>query len=156
MTHTKPAGYAAVTPSLIPDRCAEAIETYGRVFGAKENPQDRLLCPETGKILHTVIEIDGSKLMLSDPAPGCPMTGGANFYVYVDDCDAVMERASGEGMEFLMPATNMFWGDRMGVVKDRHGNQWSIATHVKDISRDELEEGAKTYVEGMKSGASGV
>lgn len=152
MTQPIPQGYSSVTPCIAADNCADVIETYKKAFGAKENPQDRTQCPETGKIMHTIIEIGNSKIMMSDKFPGCPSAEGASFYVYVPNCDNALKQAKEAGLEITMPAADMFWGDRLGAVKDQCGIQWSIATHVKDVSREDLEKGAKEFAKQMKAG----
>jgi PhnB protein len=153
MTQAIPQGYTTVTPMIAADNCAEVIELYKKAFGAKENPDDRTQCPETGKIMHTIIEIGSSKIMMSDIFPNCPQSQGQSFYVYVADADKAISQAKEAGLEVTMPIADMFWGDRLGAVKDPCGIAWSIATHVKDVSREDLNKGAKEMVKQMKEGA---
>ncbi len=153
MTQPIPQGYASVTPCIAADNCAEMIDVYKKAFGAKENPKDRMQCPETGKIMHAVIEIGNSRIMMSDKFPGCPSSEGQSFYVYVPSCDASLKQAKEAGLEMTMPAEDMFWGDRLCAVKDAAGIQWSIATHVKDVSREDLEKGAGEFARKMKEHA---
>jgi uncharacterized glyoxalase superfamily protein PhnB len=150
MTRPIPQGFTTVTAVIAADDCAEAIETYKKAFDAKENPEDRTQCPETGRIMHTVIQIGTSKIMMSDKFPGCPAVEGASFYLYVPDCDKTLKQAKEAGMDITMPAEDMFWGDRLGAVKDSCGIQWSVATHKRDVSRDELDKGAKEMAKRMK------
>jgi PhnB protein len=150
MTSAQPKEYSTVTPSLVCKDAAKTIDTYKKAFGAKE--LFRMNCPETGKIMHAVIEIGNSKIMLGDEWPGCPASGGASFYVYMPDCDAAMKQAKEAGLQETMPAADMFWGDRLGAVKDENGINWSIATHVKDVSPEELDKGAKEFAKNMKGG----
>lgn len=150
MTNSIPEGFSTVTANISADNCADVIETYKKAFGAKENAKDRMQCPETGKIMHTIIQIGDTKIMMSDKFPGCPAVQGASFYIYTQDCDKMLNHAKEAGLELTMPAQDMFWGDRLGAVKDQCGIQWSIATHVRDVSRDELEKGAKEFAQMMK------
>lgn len=152
MTQPIPEGYSTVTACLAPENCADTIELYKKAFDAQENPKDRTQCPETGRIMHTVIQIGDTKIMMSDKFPTCPSVEGASFYVYVKDCDAAIERAKQAGLDVMMPPTDMFWGDRLGAVKDKCGIQWSIATHVRDVSEEELKKGAAEMARQMKSG----
>lgn len=153
MTQPIPQGYNNVTPCLIVKDCAKAIETYKQAFNATENSQDRTQCPDSDKIMHTVIQIGNSKIMMQDEFPGCPATQGASFYVYVPDADKSMEQAKKAGLEIIMPAEDMFWGDRLGAIKDPCGIQWSIATHKRDVSREELEKGARAMAKNMNKAA---
>lgn len=150
MTDTCAKGFTSITPSLSFKDCAKAIETYKQALGAKEI--SRLQMPETGgKIMHAVIEIGNSKLMVSDEFPGCPTASGTAFYLYVDDCDQTIQQAKKSGFEEKMPPMEMFWGDRMGAVSDPFGIQWSIATHKRDVTQDDLEKGAKEFIAQMKA-----
>jgi PhnB protein len=151
MTSATAPGFNSVTPYLTCKDAAKAIETYKKAFGAKVI--DRMECPETGKIMHAVIEIGNSKIMMGDESPGCPATPGASFYVYMPDVDAAVAQAKKAGLHETMPIEDMFWGDRLGAVKDENGIQWSIATHKKDVSKDELEKGAKEFAQKMKKAA---
>jgi len=150
MTSPIPEGFSSVTPSLIFKDCAKAIETYKKAFGAKEIA--RVEMPDgSKKIMHAVIEIGNSKIMMADEFPNCPATTSSNFYVYMPDCDVVMTQAKKAGLTETMPAEDMFWGDRLGSLKDENGLQWTIATHVIDPSNEEIEKGAKEMAERMKN-----
>lgn len=137
-----PDGYAAVTPYLVVRGCAQAIDFYRRAFGAEEVM--RLDLPD-GKVAHAEIRIHGSVIMLSDENPQwqsqSPQTLGgtpASLMLYVEDCDAVFERAVQAGATVNMPVSDQFYGDRCGNVTDPFGHKWSIATHVEDVSHDEV------------------
>lgn len=139
-----PEGFSSVTPTLVVDDAAQAIELYKKAFGAKEI--HRMNCPQSGKIMHACIEIGTSKLFLSDAGPadkGCASATSSNFYVYVNDADKIFGQAKHAGLQETMPVQDMFWGDRMGNVKDKFGNSWTVATHVRDVSPQEMQEAMK-------------
>ncbi len=152
MTHPIPEGYTTVTPCLVLTNCADMIETYKNAFDAKE--LSCLKCPETGKVMHAELQIGNARIMVQDEFPGCPSAGKASsLFLYVSDCDTGMKRAKEAGLKETMPAEDMFWGDRMGALMDSCGNQWSIATHVKDVSMDEIKKGAQEMARKMKGAA---
>lgn len=136
MTQPIPQGYSSVTPCLTLENCADMIETYKKAFDAKEI--SCLQCPETGKVMHAELQIGNARIMVQDPFDGCPSDAGkaSSLFLYVPNCDAAMKQAKNAGLKETMPAEDMFWGDRMGALHDACGNQWSIATHVKDMSMD--------------------
>lgn len=148
MTQPVPEGFSTITPSIALKNCQDMIETYRDAFDAKL--LDKTMCPETGKVMHATLQIGTSKLMVSDEFPNCPSAKGASFYLYVPNCDATMKQAKEAGLKETMAAEDMFWGDRLGAVTDACGIQWSIATHVKDVSKDDLEKGAKEMAKRMK------
>jgi PhnB protein len=137
-----PEGYHALTPSIVVEKAADAIEFYKRAFGAKE----RLRMPGPGDTIgHAEIEIGDSVLMISDPFPQSsvkpPKSVGATtvgIFLYVDDVDQVVQDAIDAGAQVTMPVADQFWGDRFGVVADPYGHQWMIATHVEDLSDEEI------------------
>lgn len=136
-----------ITPHLVCDGASDAIEFYKKAFGAVELA--RLPGPE-GKLTHAMIRIGDSNLMLVDEFPdwgslgprslkGSPVT----IHLYVEDVDATVARAVAAGAKVTMPVNDMFWGDRYGKVEDPFGHHWSIATHVRDVSAEEIQAGAK-------------
>ena len=140
MTHAKklPAGVHTVTPHLVVEGAARAIEFYKQAFGAQE--QSRLPRPGDGKLMHASIRIGDSTVMLVDDFPeygshgpralkGSPVT----IHLYVDDVDAVVARAVQAGARVTMPVADQFWGDRYGQLEDPFGHRWSVATHVRDV-----------------------
>jgi PhnB protein len=145
-----PVGYPRITPYLCIDGAGAAIEFYGAVFGATE----RMRMPGPGgKVGHAELEIGDSLVMLSDEYPemgvrspktigGTPVT----LHVYVDDVDAVFERALENGGTERRALENRFYGDRTGQFEDPFGHQWSVATHVEDVPPDEM---AKRAAEAM-------
>jgi PhnB protein len=139
-----PEGYRTLTPYLAVDDATKAIEFYERAFGAKE--RSRMPGPD-GKIAHAEIVIGDSVVMLSDPFPQSsvkPPTqiGGttAGLFMYVKDVDAAYRRAIDAGATETMPPADMFWGDRFGTVTDPFGHSWQIATHIEDLTPEEMAE----------------
>jgi uncharacterized glyoxalase superfamily protein PhnB len=130
-----PDGYHTVTPYLIVDRAAELIDFTKRAFGAEE--MFRMPGP-SGAIMHAEIRIGDSVVMLSDASTENPSTS-TMIHLYVEDVDAVYQRAVEAGASSLREPENQFYGDRSGGVKDAFGNQWWLATHVEDVSPEELQ-----------------
>jgi uncharacterized glyoxalase superfamily protein PhnB len=139
-----PKGMHSVTPHLVCAGAADAIEFYKKAFNAIE--LGRVPGPH-GKLMHAHIQIGDSSVMLVDEFPdwgslgprslkGSPVT----IHLYVEDADATVERAVKAGAVITMPLEDMFWGDRYGVVEDPFGHRWSIATHTRDVSADEMQE----------------
>lgn len=122
---------------------AEAIEFYKKAFGAIE--RYRLIDPESGKIGHAELTINGALLMLSDEYPQYNKTpealGGvsAKFYVKCDDVDASFARAIAAGAEVLLPLTNQFYGHRDGRVRDPFGHEWLLSQQFEEISPEEMQ-----------------
>jgi PhnB protein len=151
-----PEGYHTVTAYLAVDDAAGAIEYYKRAFGAKE--LGRMDGPE-GKIAHAELEIGDSRIMLSDPFPQASTRppkelGGtsASVFMYVEDVDAVVKQAVDAGATVTMDVADQFWGDRFGTITDPFGHVWSIATHVEDVSQEDMAERAKAAMAAMGSG----
>ena len=139
-----PEGMRAVTPHLVCAGAADAIEFYKKAFGAVEAA--RLPDPQ-GKIAHAMIRIGDSNVMLVDEFPemgsvspkalkGSPVT----LHLYVDNVDATVERAVKAGAKITMPVADMFWGDRYGKLADPFGHHWSVATHIRDASMEEIQQ----------------
>ncbi|MFO0945149.1 MAG: VOC family protein [Planctomycetota bacterium] len=149
MTQPIPKGRDRVIPHLVCSPCAEAIKFYEKAFGAKE--VGCVTSPDGQRIMHAEIQIGESVLFLVDDFPeycggksqtplalgGTPVT----IHRYVENCDAAIDRAVKAGATIQMPPGDMFWGDRYGVVVDPYGHSWSIATHVKDLTPEEMEKG---------------
>jgi PhnB protein len=129
-----PEGYRTVTPFLNVDGASDAIAFYKKAFGAEEKV--RMPTPD-GKILHAELDIGDSKLMISDAMMN-PATVSA-IHLYVKDADAAWARATAAGAAVVMPIADMFWGDRYGVLSDKWGNRWAIATHKEDVSPAEMK-----------------
>lgn len=148
MTKPLPDGYPRVTPYLIVDGAAEAIAFYTSVLGASQRG-DRMEMPD-GKVAHAELELGDSLLMIADEAPdygalGRRTVGGSpvTLHVYVEDVDAVFAAALAAGATELRPLTDEFCGDRLGQLEDPWGHRWSIATHVEDVSPEEMAERAQ-------------
>ena len=147
-TQTTPAGYHTVTPYLIVDNAAKALEFYQKALNAKEiyrlpNPADK----SGKKISHAEIRIGDSQLMLSDEYPdmdalGPKTLGGtpASFLIYVDDVDKAFDQAVKAGGKALQPVENQFWGDRTGTLVDPFGHKWTLGTHVEDVPPNEMQK----------------
>ena len=132
-----------VTPHLVCAGAAKAIEFYKRAFGAEEVM--RLEGPD-GSMWHGCVTIGDSAVMLVDEMPGMQSLGPkalkgttVTMHLNVPDVDASIEKAAAAGAKVLMPAADMFWGDRYGVVEDPFGHKWSIATHIRDMTVDEIK-----------------
>jgi PhnB protein len=150
-----PEGYHTLSPYLDIENAAEAIEFYKRAFGAKERM--RMDAPG-GKIGHAELELGDSVLMLADPFPQSSTRtpkelGGStvNLFMYVEEVDAVVQQAVDAGATVTRPVDNMFWGDRFGIVTDPYGHTWSIATHVEDVSPEEMAERGKAAMAAISS-----
>jgi PhnB protein len=142
-----PDGMHTVTPHLICAGAADAIEFYKKAFNAVE--MGRLAGPQ-GKLLHGAIRIGDSTVMLVDEFPEWGSLGPKSLkgspvamHVYVEDVDAFVARATAAGAKITMPLQDMFWGDRYCKLEDPFGHQWSVATHVRDVSRDEMQQAAQ-------------
>jgi len=133
-----------VTPHLVCAGAAEAIEFYKKAFGATEG--GRLPGPQ-GKLMHAMIRICGSAVMLVDEMPewgalgpkalkGSPVT----IHLYVENVDAFVKRAVDAGAKITMPLADMFWGDRYCKLEDPFGHHWSVATHIRDVSQQEMQQ----------------
>lgn len=150
MTQPIPEGYTSVTPCLTLANCADMIETYKKAFDAQE--LSKMMCPVTGKVMHAELQIGNARIMVQDEFEGCGTNAGksSSLFIYMPDCDAGMKKAKDAGLKETMPVEDMFWGDRMGALHDACGNQWSIATHVKDMSKEEIEKAAEEWANKMK------
>lgn len=141
-----PDGYHSVTPYLIIKGAADAIDFYKKAFGATE--LFRMPQPD-GKVAHAEIKIGDSPIMLSDEHPemgyvGPTTIGGSpvSLMIYVDDVDTVFKQAITAGGEQLKPLQDQFYGDRSGSLKDPFGHVWHVATHIEDVSPEEMDKRA--------------
>ncbi|MDR3425248.1 MAG: VOC family protein [Alphaproteobacteria bacterium] len=141
-----PEGYSTLTPALIVPDAAAAIDLYKKAFGAKE--EHRIACDDSGKIMHACLTIGSSKIFLGDAHPDgeCCAATKSSLYVYIDDVDSAFRMAKQAGMKEASAVQDMFWGDRVGCVTDSFGNRWTLATHVRDVSPEEMEAGKKEFV----------
>jgi PhnB protein len=152
-TEPAPQGFRTLTPYLVVHDGAAAIEFYQRAFGAQL--RGRVDGPD-GKVGHASLQIGDSQLMLSDPFPQAryqppPDLGGTScgIYVYVEDVDAAFARAVDAGATALSEPQDMFWGDRWGSVMDPFGHIWELATHVEDVSEEDMAARAREAMAGM-------
>jgi len=146
-----PEGFHTVTPHLIFDQAAQAIEWYKKALGADE--KSRSLGPD-GKVIHAELQIGNSRVMLNDAMSGgrSPKAYGGSpisLWVYVSDADALFNRAVKAGAEVppgpMGQMADQFWGDRCGTFTDPFGYQWTIATRTEDLSRAEMDKRAETF-----------
>jgi PhnB protein len=142
-----PDGYHSVTPYLIVQGAAKAIEYYKDVFGAKEIM--RMPMPD-GKIAHAEIKIGDSPVMLADEMPQMgyrnPQSLGGSpvsLMLYVEDVDTVFEKAVKNGANAVRPVKDQFYGDRSGTITDPFGHVWTVSTHVEDVSAEEMQKRMK-------------
>lgn len=139
-----PEGFRTVTPHLVCAGASEAIDFYKKAFGATE--VTRMPGPD-GKLMHAQIKIGDSTIMLVDEFPGFGCVGpkvlkgsSVTIHLYVKDSDASFKQAVDAGATVKMPIADMFWGDRYGVVEDPFGHIWSIATHKRDLTPEQMME----------------
>ena len=139
-----PDGMHTVTPHLVCDGASDALAFYGKAFGAVE--MSRMPGPG-GKLMHAAMRIGDSTIMLADEFPdwgslgpnalkGTPVT----IHLYVPDADAAFQQALDAGATVMMPIADMFWGDRYGIVVDPFGHRWSIATHTRDLTPEQMQQ----------------
>ena len=141
-----PEGYPVLTPYLIVNDGAAAIDFYERAFGAKLRMR---LGGPGGKIGHAELAVGNGLIMLADEHPemgarGPHTIGGSPviLHLYVADADAVVQRAVEAGATISRPVENAFYGDRTGMITDPFGHAWSVATHVEDVTPQEIERRA--------------
>ena len=152
-----PEGYHTITPYLTVRGAARAIEFYKQAFGAEA--RGAMPGPD-GKIMHAELLIGDSIIMLADEFPefgslSPQSTGGSGtgLHIYIDNVDAAFDRAVKAGATVEMPVADMFWGDRYGKLKDPFGHKWSIGTHTKDMSMDEMNKGMEEAMANMPKSA---
>ena len=141
-----PDGYHSVTPYLIigKGRAGEAIDFYARAFNAKEVMR---MPGAQGRIAHAEIQLGDSRIMLADESPQIDAYGPDHFkgspvtlLVYVPDVDATTKQATAAGASVERPIADQFYGDRTAGLKDPFGHVWYLATHVRDVSKEEMEQ----------------
>jgi PhnB protein len=142
-----PDGMHTVTPHLTCVGAADAIEFYKKAFDAVE--MARVPGPQ-GKLMHASIRSGDSAVMLVDEFPDCGNLGPQSLkgspvtiHLYVEDVDATFERAIDAGAKTTMPPEDMFWGDRYGALEAPFGHHWSLATHVRDMTPQEIQQAAQ-------------
>lgn len=150
-----PSGYHRVTPSLVVQKAAEAIEFYKKAFNAEETV--RMPGPG-GEIMHAEFRIGDSIIMLGDEMPEMgsksPQAYGGSpvsFYVYFEDVDAAWKQAVDAGGKPTMPLADMFWGDRVGCLEDPFGHRWLLSQHVADPTPEEIQKGQEQFFSHMQT-----
>lgn len=145
-----PSGYHTITAQLAIHGAATALSFYEKAFGAVVI--DRALDPSGQKIWHAAVKIGDSMIFVNDVFPEMDPTAQqsvTNLWLYVDDVDAWFKRAVEAGAKVSMAPADMFWGDRMAHVADPFGQKWTIATHVKDMTPEEMKKAEDAFKEGM-------
>lgn len=148
-----PDGFHTITPHLIVKNAKAAIDFYQKAFGAELVGE--IAYVPGGKVMHAMMRIGDSFFMLNDEFPeygACApaQTGsGVSLHIYLDNVDKAFARATDAGAEVKMPVMDMFWGDRYGQVADPFGHKWSLATHVKDMSHEEMKRAQEEAMAAM-------
>jgi len=138
-----PAGFHTLTPHLTVRDADKALEFYKNALGAQILGAARM--PD-GRIMHAALRVGDSMLMLNEEMPEfgglSPLSlngTGVTIHIYTDNVDEAFNRAVSAGARVKMPLMDQFWGDRYGMVEDPFGHKWSLATHVKDLSPEEMQ-----------------
>ena len=141
--HYIPKGYNSITPYLVIKGAADAIEYYKKVFGATVVVR---MDDPSGRVGHAELKIGDSHIMLADEFPEMnyrgPTAEGSSpvsLLLYVEDADSIVERAVAAGAKILKPVQDQFYGDRSGFIQDPFGHLWGVATHIEDVSAEEME-----------------
>ena len=144
-----PDGFHSVTPFIVVNNAIKALDFYKKAFDAKEIY--KFPTPD-GKIMHAMMQIGDSFVMLSDEFLSMGMrspttVGGTSvtLHLYVEDADKIFKQAIAAGAVVTMPIIDVFWGDRYGIVMDKYGHSWAIATHKIDLTSEGLRKAAKDY-----------
>jgi len=153
MTNPIPTGFHSVTPYLHVRGALKAIDFYKKAFGAEE----RFVMPgPEGRVMHAEIKIGDSIVMISDECPemgalGPEGRGGAtsSLFLYFTNVDTAFDKAVQAGCTVKMPLQNQFWGDRFGTVVDPFGHVWSMATHVEDVSPEDMKKRSEEAMKQM-------
>jgi uncharacterized glyoxalase superfamily protein PhnB len=155
MEKSIPEEFHSVTPMFVFKDARKAIEFYKRAFGA----QERFVMPgPDGKgVMHAEVRIGDSIIMMGEEHPQEPCKSAetigsspVSFYLYLENVDEAFRVAVAAGAEARMPVQEMFWGDRMGTVQDPFGYSWSLATHTRDLTPEEIRQGAQAFFAQMK------
>jgi PhnB protein len=145
-----PEGFHTITPGLVVDGAQKAVEFYKEAFGAEVI--DVHTTPDGSKVVHAEVKIGDSRIFINDEYPemgarGPQALGGTpvSLNLYVEDADAVFNRAVAAGATVIMPLADQFWGDRWGMIADPYGHHWGVATHVKDVSPEEVKKASEAF-----------
>jgi uncharacterized glyoxalase superfamily protein PhnB len=153
-----PEGAHTLTAHLVVRGARKAIEFYKEAFGATELTV--MPAPDGEMIVHAALQIGDSHLMLCDEMPGMEICkapeslGGTTFtlHIWTENADALFDRAVKAGAKATMPMMDAFWGDRYGKVLDPFGHEWSIATHQKDLTPEQMAKGAEEFFASQAGG----
>lgn len=152
-----PEGFHTLAPHLVVRGGIKAIDFYQKAFGAKL--VRKMLMPDSDLVMHAELQIGDSHLFLADemPWPGvCPRSpqslGGTSVTIHLwsENADATFEQATKAGAKVTMPLMDAFWGDRYGKLADPFGHEWSVGTHLKDLSPEEIERAGREAMANMK------
>ena len=140
-----PDGFHRVTAHLTVRNAPMMIEFYKKAFGAVENR--RAPGPDGKSIMHAELRIGDSIIFLNDEfpemgalSPLASQSTAVTLHLYVEDADKQFQQALSAGAEVVMPLSDQFWGDRYGIVKDLSGHQWSIGSHMEDVTPEQMQE----------------
>jgi len=150
-----PEGYHSISPSLTCKDAARAIDFYKSVFGATEIM--RMPGPG-GVVMHAELRIGDSVIFVNDEMPGMAVapSGGLNpvsLFLYTENVDGLVDRAVAAGCKVTMPLADMFWGDRYGKFDDPFGHSWGVATHIADLTPEEMMKGQAEWTASMAKAA---
>jgi PhnB protein len=140
-----PDGFHTITPHITVRDAHRALDFYKQAFGAEIL---HVMPGPGGKVMHAAFKIGDSIVMMNDEfpemggslAPSASAGSGVMLHIYLDNVDAAFDRAVAAGASVKMPLMDMFWGDRYGTLMDPFGHKWSLATHTRDMSPEEMQE----------------
>jgi PhnB protein len=142
-----PSGFHTITPSLTCKDAASAIDLYKKIFGAQELM--RMKTPDGSKITHAELKIGDSIIFVNDElgpqTASAPGGSRVSLFLYVEEADTIFNRAVEAGSKIAMALENQFWGDRFGSITDPYGHSWGIATHVEDLTPEEIGRRAAAF-----------
>ncbi len=143
-----PDGFTTITPHLVVRGADRAIAFYKKAFGAEELM--RMPGPDGQTVMHCELKIGDSLLMICEEMEHCKspqaLSGSpVTIHLYVPDVDRVFNQAVAAGAAVEMPVMDAFWGDRYGKMKDPFGHQWSVATHTRDLTPEEMQKGLEQF-----------
>jgi uncharacterized glyoxalase superfamily protein PhnB len=152
-----PQGFHTVTPNLTIKGCAQALDFYKRALGADEVM--RMPSPDGKTIMHAEFKVGDSIIMANDEmqgmggptAPAADHPAPVGMWLYVQECDAAYQKAVKAGAQPVNPPADMFWGDRVGTVKDPYGYVWNFSTHVKDLTPEEMKRAGDEFMKNFKA-----
>jgi len=154
MTKAIPEGYHSVSPMFMFRDARKAIDFYKRAFGATE--RYAMPGPDGKGVMHAEMMIGNSIIMMGEEHPNescrsAETIGGSpvSFYLYLENVDEAFGRAVAAGATVRMPLDEMFWGDRAGTVQDPFGYSWTLASHTRDLTPEEIRQGAEAFFAGM-------